>query len=139
VTLGAPLAADPATEAPVVQVGSAAAYDITSATELPYDTFCAQCGLLLEGNHVPTCNGVHYVAGALRCPACAGLQRLQHVHPGDGAAGELQDRRGDRYVERRAGAELGCGACEGPIYPGEPYYAQVGSTWIECCRCTVVY
>ncbi len=140
---GAPLPSDPGqgTWNAVAQVGSAAAYDIAGVSELPYDTFCAECGLLLEGSHIATCNGFHHIAGTRqgRACSCSGILRLQHVRPGDGAAGELQDGRGDRYVERHAGAQLSCGACEGPVHSGEVYYAQVDSTWIECCRCTVVY
>jgi hypothetical protein len=43
-------------------------------------------------------------------------------------------------VERVAGAELECQACEGPIHRGELYYALVGKpTWMVCCRCALVY
>jgi hypothetical protein len=141
---GAPLPWDPehGTWKAVVQVGSAAAYDLVGASEVPYDTFCIQCEQLIQGNHVATCNGRWYISGPRRgrdC-FCLSIERLRHVRPGDGATGELEDRRGDRYVERVAGAELECQACEEPIHRGEAYCTLVGSSnWIVCCRCTFVY
>jgi hypothetical protein len=125
----------------VGEVGSAAAYDLHGVSEVLYDTFCAQCQDPIVGNHIATCNGERYIAGPRqgRSCFCAGITRLYHVRPGDGAVGELQDRRGDRYVEHIAGAELTCSACEGPIHRDEAYVRQAGSTWIECGRCTIVY
>ena len=126
----------------VIQVGSASAYDIVGATEVPYDTFCIECGLLIQGDHIATCNGHWYISGPRRgrdC-FCSNIERLRHVRPGDGATGELEDRLGDRYVERDADADLECQACEGPIHPGEGYCVLVGSSnWIVCCRCTFIY
>jgi hypothetical protein len=123
--------------------GRAATYDLVGATALEYDTFCAECRLPIVGNHIPSCNGRSYVAGigdrAGRACFCSDIDRLHHVRPGDGAAGELEDRRGDRYLERRAGALTECDVCEGPIHRGELYFALVASTWVRCRRCTIAY
>src|SRR5262245_14650228 len=109
----------------LVQVGSVAACDLVAATEVLYDTFCIRCGQLIQGNHVATCNGRWYIGGPRRgrdC-FCFEIERLHQVRPGDGAAGELVDRRSDRYAERVASAELERQACGGPIRV-RPRYVQ---------------
>jgi hypothetical protein len=123
------------------ECGSSVGYDIVGSTQLPYDTFCAECELPIIGDHITLCNGRRYVAGPREGQPCScrDIRRLHHVRPGDGAAGELQDQRGDRYIELRAGAQLRCDTCEGPIHVSEFYYGRVTSTWIECRRCTYVY
>jgi hypothetical protein len=142
---GAPLPRNPEHGAwkAVIEVGPATANDLVAATEVLYDTFCAQCELLIQGNHIASCNGRCYISGPRqgRDCFCSEIERLCYVRPGDGAGGELEDRRGDRYVEHVAGAELECQACEGPIHRGEPYCELVGKRprWIICCRCTFVY